>query len=238
MLYGREGMPVRKPHGHDGGQQRGLVDPCEPAATARKAERRSPYLRHSEFRQVSPPNIAVIAAFKSKCIGGHIGHSHNHSLERLQRTQMLSKQALRRVALANSLPKAARSGLLLRRELATPAANPPSSNDPFANGTNAYYVEEMYRYWRQDPKSVHLSWDVYFSGMDKGLPSYKAFQPPPSTFTPPADGAPALYGGGGAELDDHLKVRQFFLLLAALFICIYSGAITCASIPSSRTSHR
>ena len=88
------------------------------------------------------------------------------------------------------------------RTLATAAA--PSPNDPFANGTNTYYVEEMYRLWRQDPKSVHASWDVYFSGMDKGLPSFKAFQPPPTIA--PADGAPALHAHGGAELDDHLKV--------------------------------
>lgn len=85
-------------------------------------------------------------------------------------------------------------------------ARGPSSNDPFANGTNAYYADEMYRLWKQDPKSVHPSWDVYFSGLDKGLPSYQAFQPPPTSLPPPADGAPALHGGGGAELDDHLKV--------------------------------
>ena len=91
----------------------------------------------------------------------------------------------------------------LARTLATAAA--PSPNDPFANGTNTYYAEEMYRLWRQDPKSVHASWDVYFSGMDKGLPSYKAFQPPPTIA--PADGAPALHAHGGTELDDHLKVR-------------------------------
>ena len=68
------------------------------------------------------------------------------------------------------------------RALATAApAKEPSPNDPFANGTNTYYVDEMYRLWRQDPKSVHVSWDVYFTGMDKkGLTSPEAFQPPPS----------------------------------------------------------
>lgn len=96
-----------------------------------------------------------------------------------------------------------------RRELATPAANPPSPNDIFANGTNAYYAEEMYKHWRQDPSSVHVSWDAYFRGLDKGLPSSVAFQPPPSLVAPPTDGAPALHAtSGGAELDDHLKVRK------------------------------
>ncbi|KAM5532119.1 hypothetical protein V8D89_014212 [Ganoderma adspersum] len=93
----------------------------------------------------------------------------------------------------------------LARSYAT--AQPPSPNDPFANGTNTYYVEEMYRLWRQDPKSVHASWNVYFSGMDKGLPSFKAFQPPPNLVPAPTDGAPALHASGGAELDDHLKVQ-------------------------------
>lgn len=96
------------------------------------------------------------------------------------------------------------------RAMATAApAKPPSSNDPFANGTNAYYVEEMYRLWRQDPKSVHVSWNVYFTGMDKkGLSSPQAFQPPPSVVPMPAGGAPSLHSAGGGELDDHLKVRE------------------------------
>ena len=110
---------------------------------------------------------------------------------------MLRRQALR------CLPRASRrlptSSL---RWLATAA--PPSPNDAFANGTNTYYVDEMYRHWKQDPKSVHVSWDVYFSGMDKGLPSQDAFQPPPSFL--PIGGAPALEAGQVAKLDDHLKV--------------------------------
>ncbi|PAV17318.1 2-oxoglutarate dehydrogenase complex E1 component mitochondrial precursor [Pyrrhoderma noxium] len=91
------------------------------------------------------------------------------------------------------------------RALATAA--PPSPNDAFANGTNAYYVEEMYRHWRQDPKSVHASWDAYFSGMDRGLSSPQAFQPPPTLLPQPIGSAPALDVGRGAKLDDHLKVQ-------------------------------
>jgi 2-oxoglutarate dehydrogenase E1 component len=89
---------------------------------------------------------------------------------------------------------------------ATPAKD-PSPNDPFANGTNTYYAEEMYRLWRQDPKSVHVSWDVYFTGMDKkGLSSPQAFQPPPDVDILPAGGTPSLHDVGRGELDDHLKV--------------------------------
>jgi 2-oxoglutarate dehydrogenase E1 component len=88
------------------------------------------------------------------------------------------------------------------------AAKPPSPNDPFANGTNTYYVEEMYRHWRSDPKSVHTSWDVYFKGMENGLSSPQSFTPPPSILPNPSDGAPALHAvGGSGELDIHLKTQ-------------------------------
>ena len=124
---------------------------------------------------------------------------------------MFSKQVWRRIPVAVSryprLSRALPATGLCRpmRELAT--ASGPSPNDPFASGTNAYYIDEMYRLWRQDPKVVHPSWNIYFSGMDKGLSSPQAFQPPPTTHLPhPADGAPALHPIGGAELDLHLKV--------------------------------
>lgn len=94
------------------------------------------------------------------------------------------------------------SRLRVTRAAVRSIASAPSPNDAFANGTNAYYAEEMYKLWREDPKQVHASWDVYFKGMDKGLPSQKAFSPAPSFAV---DGSPALYGTGG-ELDDHLKV--------------------------------
>ncbi|KAL5482597.1 KGD1_3 [Sanghuangporus weigelae] len=110
---------------------------------------------------------------------------------------MLRRQVLR------NLP---RRGRVLSRPRCLATAV-PSPNDAFANGTNAYYVEEMYRHWRQDPKSVHASWDAYFSGMDKGLPSPQAFQPPPAFLPQPVGGAPTLEVGRGAKLDDHLKMQ-------------------------------
>lgn len=107
-----------------------------------------------------------------------------------------------------------------RRLAVAATAQPPSTNDPFANGTNAYYADEMYRLWKQDPKSVHSSWNVYFAGLDKGLSSAQSFQPPPKTLPNPVDGAPALHVvGHGAELDDHLKVcfRLFSFLVVHIF---------------------
>ncbi|KAH7925936.1 2-oxoglutarate dehydrogenase, E1 component [Leucogyrophana mollusca] len=115
---------------------------------------------------------------------------------------MLSRQALRPLHRALR-PSASRPS---HRALATPST-PPSASDPFANGSNAYYAEEMYKHWRQDPQSVHASWDAYFSSLDHGIHSSKASQSPPSFIARPADGAPALHASGGTQLDDHLKVQ-------------------------------
>lgn len=125
---------------------------------------------------------------------------------------MLSNRILRRfpnLRLRARLPTASFAALP-HRSLATVA---PSANDLFANGTNTYYVEEMYKHWKLDSTSVHASWDAYFSGLDKGLPSSEAFTPAPTAITPPSDGAPALHASSGAELDDHLKVNGIGFLV-------------------------
>ncbi|KAL7422265.1 2-oxoglutarate dehydrogenase E1 component [Cryptotrichosporon argae] len=113
----------------------------------------------------------------------------------------------RAVALPRSLHPAR---IFATRAYATETAVPPSPNDNFATGANAYYAEEMYRHWKQDPKSVHVSWATYFSGLDKGLPSASAFTPPPGfvgSVPVPAGGSPQLAVGEGSELADYLKVQ-------------------------------
>lgn len=70
-------------------------------------------------------------------------------------------------------------------------------------------TSRMYRSWKEDPKSVHISWATYFGGMDKGMPSKDAFSPPPglSGAVPiPADGSPQLDVQGGNDVTDYLKV--------------------------------
>ncbi|VDC00190.1 unnamed protein product [Peniophora sp. CBMAI 1063] len=83
-----------------------------------------------------------------------------------------------------------------------------NAQDRFANGTNAYYAEEMFRAWKEDPKSVHVSWDAYFKGLDKGLGA-GAFAAPPAgaELAPGGGGLPSLFAEGGTQLDDHLKVQ-------------------------------
>ncbi|PWN51094.1 hypothetical protein IE53DRAFT_64377 [Violaceomyces palustris] len=105
------------------------------------------------------------------------------------------------------------------RSLKTSATNPqataapqqpnaPSPNDSFINTTNAYYAEEMHRRWKEDPASVHSSWDVYFSGLAKGIPSELAYTPPPSLMALPMEAPPVDFSSvsAGQSVDDHLKV--------------------------------
>lgn len=97
----------------------------------------------------------------------------------------------------------------LQASPAPPKPNAPSPHDQFANSNNAYYFEEMQRIWRQDPAKVHPSWDVYFSGLAKGLRSEDAFQMPPSLMTLPVDAPPIdpSSAQSGESVDDHLKLQ-------------------------------
>ena len=54
------------------------------------------------------------------------------------------------------------------------------NNDSFATGTSANYLESMYQAWKKDPKSVHLSWDTYFTNVESGVDPSLAFQTPPT----------------------------------------------------------
>jgi 2-oxoglutarate dehydrogenase complex, dehydrogenase (E1) component, and related enzymes len=51
--------------------------------------------------------------------------------------------------------------------------------DTFMNGTNSIYLEQMYDNWVRDRKSVHPSWDAYFTNVTQGLVGQQAFQMPP-----------------------------------------------------------
>lgn len=53
------------------------------------------------------------------------------------------------------------------------------AQEPFLNGSSGNYVEDMYISWKEDPKSVHRSWDAYFRQVQSGKPPGQAYQPPP-----------------------------------------------------------
>lgn len=152
----------------------------------------------AQKRETQSASLAKVVHHRHPPFSFHL-HLPRLTFPLLQQAVMLRRQALRTFA---------RYGSPMRSSRCFATAAPPSPNDAFANGTNTYYVEEMYRHWREDPKSVHASWDAYFSGMDKGLPSHQAFQPPPTFLPAPVGGAPTLNAGNGAKLDDHLKASK------------------------------
>jgi 2-oxoglutarate dehydrogenase E1 component len=52
--------------------------------------------------------------------------------------------------------------------------------DSFLNGSNSIYVEQMYDAWVKDPKSVHVSWNAYFTNIQSGKGSSESFTGLPS----------------------------------------------------------
>ncbi|CAG8606424.1 2663_t:CDS:2, partial [Paraglomus occultum] len=85
----------------------------------------------------------------------------------------------------------------------------PSINDAFLQGNAATYIEEMYEAWKKDPKSVHLSWQVYFRNMQAGIKPEIAYQPPPTLI--PLTGAGTFASPDiesvSADVTDHMKVQ-------------------------------
>ncbi|KAF2860626.1 mitochondrial 2-oxoglutarate dehydrogenase [Piedraia hortae CBS 480.64] len=85
------------------------------------------------------------------------------------------------------------------------------SSDSFLSGSSANYVDEMYRAWKEDPSSVHLSWQVYFKNMESGkMPMSRAFTPPPSIASELGDIASVtneMGEEGSSDISKHLKVQ-------------------------------
>lgn len=67
--------------------------------------------------------------------------------------------------------------------------------------------------WKQEPSSVHVSWQVYFRNMESGdMPMSQAFTPPPTLVPTPTGGVPFVAGlgmnsGEGSDVTNHLKVQ-------------------------------
>lgn len=117
-----------------------------------------------------------------------------------------------RVGSSKALAAARRPlALASQRSYASATERAPESNDNFLSGNTANYIDEMYMQWKEDPKSVHVSWQVYFRNMESGdMPISQAFTPPPSLVPNATGGVPSLtrgLGGADSEVANHLKVQ-------------------------------
>lgn len=85
------------------------------------------------------------------------------------------------------------------------------ATDSFLQTNNSNYVEEMYQAWRQDPNSVHVSWNAYFKNLDSGAAPSAAFVAPPTLIPTPAGGAGVGFLPGSLphseDVVTHLKVQ-------------------------------
>eukprot|EP01124_Arcella_intermedia_P024163 TRINITY_DN4007_c0_g1_i1.p1 TRINITY_DN4007_c0_g1~~TRINITY_DN4007_c0_g1_i1.p1 ORF type:complete len:1016 (-),score=165.40 TRINITY_DN4007_c0_g1_i1:37-3084(-) len=92
-------------------------------------------------------------------------------------------------------------------------------SENFIDGTSANYVEQMYSAWLVDPKSVHKSWDVYFSNVQGGAPPGAAFVMPPTirdvkfqAFAPSP--APSLSPASAPTQATSIDAKQLSLTIA------------------------
>eukprot|EP00948_MAST-09A_sp_MAST-9A-sp1_P000857 g857.t1 len=72
---------------------------------------------------------------------------------------------------------------LRRHGLRSPQKLLRSFSSSVLGGTNGVYFDEMYRSWKADPSSVHVSWDAYFKSVESGVDPAQAFTPPPGLET-------------------------------------------------------
>jgi 2-oxoglutarate dehydrogenase E1 component len=106
------------------------------------------------------------------------------------------------------------SAVISQKRYAAAVASAPDPNDSFLSGNTANYIDEMYLQWKEDPTSVHVSWQVYFRNMESGdMPMSQAFTPPPTIVPAPTGGAPGfmpgpdMVAGQGSDVTNHLKVQ-------------------------------
>ncbi|QPG76429.1 2-oxoglutarate dehydrogenase E1 component [Brettanomyces nanus] len=86
----------------------------------------------------------------------------------------------------------------------------PPAQDTFLQGDAANYVDEMYEAWLKDPKSVHISWNAYFSNLQGGRPSATAFVAPPTLIPGPVGSLsmlPNSQTSGNEDIVTHLKAQ-------------------------------
>jgi 2-oxoglutarate dehydrogenase E1 component len=101
------------------------------------------------------------------------------------------------------------------------------NNDSFINGTSASYLEKMYHAWRQDPQSVHISWQAYFANIEGGMDPSVSFQTPPTIDKSflmndiSARGKIQASPQGGSSIEESLKV---ILLIRSFQTYGYLGA--------------
>lgn len=135
----------------------------------------------------------------------------SRSLSTTSRSPLITSNTSAKSALSS---KRLTSAVTNQKRYAAAVANAPDPNDSFLSGNAANYIDAMYMEWKENPASVHISWQVYFKNMESGdMPMSQAFTPPPTIVPPPAGGVagfmpgPGMAAGQGSDVTNHLKVQ-------------------------------
>ena len=102
--------------------------------------------------------------------------------------------------------------------------------ETFLNGPSSQYIEDMYAAWLEDPKSVHVSWQIYFKNLLAG--GKNAFVVPPTIVPPPSQitGGMSVMGPEvnemaaavpSTEVLEHMKVQLMVRAFQVSFKSIY-----------------
>ena len=76
------------------------------------------------------------------------------------------------------------------------------------NGNNSVYLEQMYENWRNDRKSVHSSWDAYFTNVENGVSNEQAFQLPPNQGSGTGTQGQSGQDDANKAAQDSLRLRE------------------------------
>lgn len=110
-------------------------------------------------------------------------------------------------AFRNSSAIKTSSSRFLRSAVASSNARRFLATDAFLQTNNANYIDEMYSAWKEDPSSVHVSWQAYFKNLNGAVPASQAFTAPPSIVSAAVgQGVPTLTTEN-CQIDTHLKVQ-------------------------------
>lgn len=101
-----------------------------------------------------------------------------------------------------------------------------ANNESFLSGSSANYVESMYYAWKENPLSVHKSWDIYFRNVEGGVTPGQAYSAPP-TLSPGSTAvfSPSVSSAGGRldmkGVQDHLNIQLLIRSYQVIIIFFY-----------------
>ncbi|XP_067828627.1 2-oxoglutarate dehydrogenase-like, mitochondrial [Heptranchias perlo] len=111
-----------------------------------------------------------------------------------------------------TVKKLTQHNVAVRMVLQSRLCSTPGASEPFLNGSNSNYLEEMYYAWLANPKSVHKSWAMFFRNSNVSASSGSVLNStsPLGSLPAPAHSQGRTQTSAKAEklIEDHLAVQS------------------------------